>query len=80
MTYTPEQIEAALCVMAHIVSVDPRGAPLFDRLEQELDALKRRDDSVIRAKRFLSTYKSTGGSNAILSSASRLTVSDGPRP
>ncbi|MGY3527725.1 hypothetical protein ACVILK_000481 [Bradyrhizobium embrapense] len=46
-------LDAIALVSQVIILHGPKYAPLLDRLEQELDALKRYDDPVSRARRHL---------------------------
>jgi hypothetical protein len=51
---TIARLERGLAVLAYIMSRDgPAVAPLFDRLERELEALRRQQYAVARAKRLL---------------------------
>jgi hypothetical protein len=51
---TIERLEAALVIVARAVVLDgPIYAPLFDRLEREIAALRAADDAVARAQRYL---------------------------
>lgn len=64
MSYTPrnnemtvERLERALLVMAEIVVLHgPAYAPLLNRLERELEQLKR-DDPVAKARRLIETLQ-----------------------
>jgi hypothetical protein len=57
---TIERVERGLAVLAHIMSMrDEDGskyAPLYEKLEQELETLRRQQDTVARAKRLLESY------------------------
>jgi len=53
---TIERLERGLALLAYIMMRDgPVVAPLYERLEQELEALRRQQDIVARAKRLLET-------------------------
>ena len=73
-----ERLERALALAAYIVL--RHGvvyAPYIDRLERELEVL-RRSSPIYRAKRILETYTLKGGRKAMRSSHSRLSSNDGP--
>ena len=54
---TTERVERALALCAYIMGRDgPVIAPIFERLERELAAMRRQDDTVARAKHLLETY------------------------
>jgi hypothetical protein len=54
---TIERIERGLAVCAYLVVRDgPVVAPLFEKLERDLEALRATEDTVIRAKHLLETY------------------------
>lgn len=56
---TVERLERALAVAAYVVVLDgPVMVPIFERLERELAAMRRQEDTVARAKRLLETYSS----------------------
>ena len=55
---TVERIERALLVLAYIMELD--GAvyvPLYDRLEQDLEALRRTENTMERARQRLETNR-----------------------
>lgn len=61
-----ERLERALALCAYLVVLDgPQLAPIFDRLERELAAAREKEDTVIRAKRLLESYRDRGGLKAI---------------
>lgn len=56
---TVERLERALAVVAYLIKLDgPKMAPLFERLERELAAMRQTEDTVGRAKRLLESYSS----------------------
>ncbi|WP_439925665.1 hypothetical protein [Nitrobacter sp. JJSN] len=62
---TIERLERGLALLAYLIELDgPVHAPLFEKLERELEALRSREDTVVRAKRLLETYS---GRNPCLS-------------
>jgi hypothetical protein len=51
---TIERLERALALCAYLVELDgPIMVPMFERLERDLEALRRQEDTVERAKRLL---------------------------
>jgi hypothetical protein len=63
---TVERLEAALAIVARGVVLDgPIYAPLFDRLEREIAALRAADDVVSRARRYLSARDATDSRNKV---------------
>lgn len=51
---TVERLERALALCAYIIVLDgPAAAPIFERLERELEVMRTREDTVARAKRLL---------------------------
>lgn len=51
---TIERLERGLAIAAYVVMLDgPIAAPLFERLERELAAMRSTNDAVGRARRFL---------------------------
>lgn len=54
---TVERLERAVAVSAYLLVLDgPKRAPLFERLERELAAMRQTEDTVERAKRLLESY------------------------
>ena len=54
---TIERLERALALCAYLVTRDgPVVVPLFERLERELAAMRKTQDTVDRAKRLLESY------------------------
>lgn len=49
---TRERLEKALLTMAQLVVIDPKYMPIFERVEQELEAFKK-DDPLERARALL---------------------------
>jgi hypothetical protein len=67
---TVERLERALAIAAYIVVLDgPVAAPIFDRLERELQNARASQDSVARARQLLEGYTNrnpgAGGLKAI---------------
>lgn len=55
---TIERVERGLAVLAYIMTLDSgaKYALLFEKLEGELEAMRRQDGTVERAKRLLESY------------------------
>jgi hypothetical protein len=54
---TVERLEWGLAFLAYIMERDgPAVAPLYERLERELVAMRQTDDTAARAKRLLESY------------------------
>lgn len=52
------RIERGMVLLAHIISMDGEVyLPIFARLEAELEAARRQQDTMNRAQRLLETYK-----------------------
>jgi hypothetical protein len=63
---TVERLEAALAIVARAVVLDgPIYAPLFDRLEREIAALRAADDAVSRAQRYLAARDAADSRNKV---------------
>ena len=63
---TVERLERSLVLLAYIITIDgPVYAPLFDRLERELENARRGQDAVTRAQKLLESYTVAGGLKAI---------------
>lgn len=72
---TVERLERGLAVLAYLISRDGTVcAPLYEKLERELEALHNTEDTVARAKRRLETYSGP----RLLSLAPPLTSEDKP--
>lgn|SRR5579872_530522 len=57
MTVSIERLERALAIAAYCVVLDgPVAAPLYERLERELAAVRAANDSVSRARALLEDY------------------------
>jgi hypothetical protein len=55
---TVERLEFALAVAAYIMSRDgPKIAPIYERLERELAAMRRQEDTLERARQLLQSYR-----------------------
>jgi hypothetical protein len=58
---TIERLERGLALAAYLVVLDgPIAAPIFERLERELAAMRSANDTVDRAKRLLSAAAGIG--------------------
>jgi hypothetical protein len=57
---TIERVERGLAIMAYIITLDRKYTPLFEKMEHELEAMRRQEGTVERAKRLFEAY-STGG-------------------
>jgi hypothetical protein len=58
---TAARLEAALAIVARAIVLDgPVYAPIFERLEREIAALRAEDDVVARAQRYLEAYAADG--------------------
>jgi hypothetical protein len=63
---TLDRLERGLALMAYFVVLDgPVLAPLFEKLERELEAMRANRDTVGRARQLLESYKVAGGVKAI---------------
>lgn len=63
---TIERIERALVLMAHVVMLDGEVyLPIFNRLEEELQAARRQRDTMFRARQIVEGYTVGGGVKAI---------------
>lgn len=55
---TIERLERGLALLAYLIELDgPVYAPLFEKLERELEAMRSRENTVARAKRLLESYR-----------------------
>lgn len=76
-----ERIERALVLLAYCIELDGDvHIPLYERLENELQDLQRKEGTKERARQRLMAYSRSGTSNAICSRNLRLSSSEGPRP
>lgn len=63
---TIERLERGLAIAAYLVVLDgPVMAPVFEKLELELQAARASQDTVGRARQLLETYRVAGGVKAI---------------
>jgi hypothetical protein len=63
---TIERLERALVFCAYLMVRDgPVVAPLFEKLERELEAMRATEDTVIRAKHLLESYRGVTECRAI---------------
>jgi hypothetical protein len=54
---TIDRVERGLAVLAYLMTLDgPQVAPLFEKLERELEALRAKQNTVERAKKLLESY------------------------
>jgi hypothetical protein len=76
------RLERALLVLAYFIELDGDAhVALFQRLEEELAELRRRESAKDRARRLLDGYSSRAGDlKAIRSRYLSLSSSEGPRP
>jgi hypothetical protein len=76
-----ERVERALLLVAAFIELDGDvHVPLYERLEAELEQLRRREDTKDRARRLLATYSRSGGQKAIADMNLSLSSSEGPFP
>lgn len=58
---TIDRLERGLAILAYVMSLDgPVCAPLFEKLERELAAMRQTQDTVDRAKRLLENLPMRG--------------------
>lgn len=63
---TIERLERALVALAYFMELDgPVHAPLFEKLEAELESMRRNGSTAQRAKQLLASYKDQGAMKAI---------------
>jgi hypothetical protein len=63
---TIERLETALAIVARAIIADGAVyAPIFDRLEREIAALRAHDDAVSRAQRYLSARAAADSRNKV---------------
>lgn len=75
------RIERALVLLAYLIELDGDiHVPLYEKLETELEALLRTEDTKSRARQRLARYSRAGGLNAIRCNTLSLSSSDGPLP
>ena len=77
------RVERALVLIACFIELEDGSdyIPLYERLESELENLRRRESTKQRARQLLAAaYSLEGGSNAIFSKNLSLSSSDGPLP
>jgi hypothetical protein len=66
---TIERVERALALCAYFLVRDgPVIAPIFEKLERELEVMRTREDTVARAKRLLENLGSPMQRNLLLTS------------
>jgi hypothetical protein len=54
---TIERLERGLAFLAYLIELGgPVHAPLFEKLERELEAMRARENTVVRAKKLLESY------------------------
>jgi hypothetical protein len=76
-----ERVERALVLLAYFVELDGDvHLPLFEKLEAELEELKRKEGAKDRARRLLLSYSRDGGVKAIDSKNLSLSSNFGPLP
>jgi hypothetical protein len=63
---TLDRLERGLALAAYLVVLDgPVLAPIFEKLERELEIMRGNQDAVGRAKLLLESYRVVGGVKAI---------------
>jgi hypothetical protein len=63
---TIERLERGLAIAAQLLLLDgPVVAPIFEKLERDLETMRSTQDVVGRAARLLESYKVAGGVKAI---------------
>jgi len=76
-----ERIERALVLLAYFIELDGDvHVPMYEKFEAELEELKKKEDTKVRARRLLLTYKRPGGRKAIASKNLSFNSSEGPLP
>jgi hypothetical protein len=76
-----ERIERALVLLAYFIELDGDvHVPMFEKFEAELEELKKKEDTKVRAQRLLFAYKRSGGRKAIASKNLSFNSSGGPLP
>jgi hypothetical protein len=76
-----ERVERALVLAAVLIELDGDiHVPLYERLEAELEALRRKEGTIARARRLLDSYNRSGELNAISSMNLSFNDSAGPLP
>lgn len=75
------RIERALVLLAYLIELDGDiHIPLYEKLETELEALLRTEDTKSCARQRLAGYSRSGGLNAIRCNTLSLSSSEGPLP
>lgn len=63
---TIERLERGLALLAFLVVRDGEVyAPLFEKLERDIEVMRARQDTVGRARQMMENYKVVGGMKAI---------------
>lgn len=76
-----ERVERALLVLAYCIELDGDvHLPMYERFEQELEALRKKEDTRQRARRLLQSYTRSGDVKAICDKNLSLSSSEGPFP
>jgi hypothetical protein len=76
-----ERIERALVVLALLIERDGEAyVPFFERVESELERLRRAEGTKDRARRLLDSYSRSGERKAITDKNLSLSSSGGPSP
>jgi hypothetical protein len=76
-----ERIERALVLLAYFIQLDGDAhVAMYEKFENELDELRRRESTKERALRLLSSYSRSGQTKAICSKNLTLSSNGGPLP
>jgi hypothetical protein len=76
-----ERIERALVLLAYFIELDGDvHVPMYEKFEAELEELRKKEDTKVRARRLLSSYSRLGGRKAIASRNLSFNSSEGPFP
>lgn len=76
-----QRVERALLLLAYFIEIDGDiHVALYERLENELRELQRKEETKDRARHLLLSYGQNGPSNAMRARNLGLSSSEGPRP
>jgi hypothetical protein len=65
-TVTLDRLERGLTLVAYLMQLDgPVLAPIFEKLERDLEVMRASQDTAARAQRLVESYKTAGGVKAI---------------
>ena len=63
---TLDRLERGLALVAYLMELDGTVlAPIFEKLEREVEAMRARQDTTARARRLLDSYRIAGGLKAM---------------